>query len=60
MVFKRGVSFSSDKLLDIHDKNPNVTRDLKTKGYIAAAHTLFSGVGQVLYQAKLHVNHRVL
>lgn len=32
----------------------------KIKGYITAARTLFSGVGQALYQAKLYVNHRVL
>lgn len=35
-------------------------RDLKIKGYITAAHALFSGVGQVLYQAKLYINHHVL
>ena len=35
-------------------------RHLKIKGYITAAHSLFSGVAQVLYQAELYVNHHVL
>lgn len=60
MAFKRGVSFFTDKLLDVHDWNVNVMRDLEIKGYCTAAHTLFSGAGQVLYQAKLYLNHDAL
>lgn len=62
MVFQSGLSFFffSEKLLDIHDWNLNVMTGLKIKGYISAAPTLLSGVGQVLYQATLQINHHVL
>jgi len=52
MLFKMGISVFSNKVLDIHDWKLSVMRVVKIKGYITPAHTLFSGVGEVLHPSQ--------